>query len=70
MEDIVVQGDKRVQSVMSEIKISLGPLVTIPLSIDGVLPIGLSSLGPLLYPIELRGEPAYLGLGGRECRPV
>ena len=38
--------------------------------IDGALPIVLVPLGPLPYPIDIVGVPAYLGIGGREGGPI
>ena len=38
-------------------------------SINGVPPIKIVPLGPLHYPINIGGEPAYLGLGRRKGVP-
>ena len=39
-------------------------------SINGILQIGLGSLGLLPYALDIGSESAYLGLGGREGSPV
>ena len=43
--------------------------MSLPLPLGNVLPAGIGSLGPLPYPIDIRGEPAYISLGGREGGP-